>query len=131
MDTIGVDSVIEKITFNIEFSGKKYNDVCIEYDKKDRLTLGDIHYEDNDSWHLVEIGGITYDFQIYGDDDSKASKSTEGILNTRLSVQLYEMYLDKGELCHSSNIISTIDGTAKITNMRIYTNHGIKSVKVG
>ena len=46
-------AIVEKITFNIEFGGNKYKDVCVRYDKKDRLTLEDIHYEDNDSWKLV------------------------------------------------------------------------------
>ena len=130
MDTIGVNSVIEKITFNIEFAGKKYKDVCIEYDRKDRLTLGDIHYEDNDSWHLVEIGGITYDFQIYGDDDgmlyNNGKKHPDNILRTRLSIQLFKMYRQNGELYHSSDILCSIDKSAKITYVRIDTNKGTK-----
>ena len=75
---------------------------------------------------LVEIGGVTYDFQIYGDDDSKAKKCRDGILNTRLSIQLYEMYWNNGKLWHSSHILCNLDKTAKITYLRIDTNKGRK-----
>lgn len=126
MNKIDRKAIVEKIMFNIEIDGKKYKDVCINYDKSDKLTLEDIHYEDNDSWHLVEIGGVTYDFQIYGDDDSKAKKCRDGILNTRLSIQLYEMYWNNGKLWHSSHILCNLDKTAKITYLRIDTNKGRK-----
>lgn len=119
-------AVIQKITFNIEIAGKKYRDVCIKYKKKDKLTLEDIHYEDNDSWRLVKIGDTIYDFQIYGDDDSKASKHRDDILKTRLSVQLYEMYRDNDILHHSSNILCNLDGSANITYLRIDTDKGRK-----
>lgn len=119
-------AIIQSITFNIEVDGVKYKDVRVTYDKKDRLTIGDIHYEDNDSWKLVKIGDKTYDFQIYGDDDSKGHNNPDGIMKTRLSCQLYEMYECNGRLCHSSNILCNLDGTAKITYVRIDTNQGRK-----
>lgn len=126
MNKIDRKAIVEKIMFNIEIDGKKHRDVCIEYGKKDKLTLGDIHYEDNDSWHIVEIGGKTYDFQIYGDDDSIAENNPERILKSRLSVQLYEMFWLNGKLNHSSNILCNLDGSAKITYLRIDTNKGRK-----
>ena len=120
------NAIIQSITFNIDIGGKKYKNVSVKYDKKDKLTLGDIHYEDNDSWHLVEIGDKTYDFQIYGDDDSIAENNPERILKSRLSVQLYEMFWLNGKLNHSSNILCNLDGSAKITYVRIDTNKGRK-----
>lgn len=130
MNTIDRRALIEKICFNIEIDGIKYKDVCIKYDKKDRLTLEDIHYEDNNSWHLVKIGDATYDFQIYGDDDGmlykNGKKNPDNILRTRLSIQLYEMYENQGELWHSSNILCNLDKSAKITYVRIDTNKGRK-----
>ena len=123
-------AIVEKIIFNIEFDGKKYKDVSIKYDREDKLTLEDIHYEDNDSWHLVKLGNTTYDFQIYGDDDSliykNGKKCLDNILKSRLSIQLFEMYECNGKLCHSSNILCSLDKSAKITYVRIDTNKGRK-----
>ena len=128
--TIDRKAIIEKITFNIEFDGKKYKDVCINYSRKDKLTLGDIHYEDNDSWRLVKLGDTTYDFQIYGDDDGiiykGGRKCVDNILKSRLSIQLFEMYEKDGQLWHSSRILCNIGKTAKITYVRIDTNKGRK-----
>ena len=130
MNNIGRNAIIEKITFNIEFDGKKYKDVCVQYDKKDKLTLGNIHYEDNDSWHLVKLGDTIYDFQIYGDDDGiiykNGKKCLDNILKSRLSIQLFEMYDNGVDLCHSSNILCNLDNNVKITYVRIDTNKGRK-----
>lgn len=119
-------AIIKAIYFNVEIDGVKYKDVCINYDKHDKLTLGDIHYEDNNSWKFVKIGDKIYDFQIYGDDDSRANRNPEGILKTRLSIQLYEMYKVNGVLYHSSNILCSLSGTAKFTYVRIDTSQGRK-----
>ena len=130
MGSIGRKAIVESITFNIEFGGKKYVDVCVKYDKEDKITLGDIHHEDNDSWKLVRIGDSIYDFQIYGDDDSViykgGRKCLDNIIKSRLSVQLFEMYMFNGKLCHSSNILCNIGKSAKITNVRIKTDKGTK-----
>lgn len=118
---------VERIIFNIEIEGKKYKDICVKYSKEDNITLGDIHYEDNDSWKLINIGDKTYDFQIYGDDDSIAESNPDRILKSRLSIQLFEMRkTDDGCLEHTSCIYGSLDKSAKITYVRIDTNKGRK-----
>lgn len=117
---------IKSISFNIEVNGIKYKDVVINYDKNDKLTLADIHYEDNNSWKLIKIGDDLYDFQIYGNDDSKATKKPDGILKTRLSIQLFKMYKHNNKWYHSSDILCSLDKSAKITYVRIDTNQGRK-----
>lgn len=116
---------IRSISFNIEINGTKYKDVVINYDKRDNLTLADIHYEDNDSWKLIKIGDDLYDFQIYGNDDSKAEKKPDGILKTRLSIQLFKMYKHNNKWYHTSYIVGNRN-KAKITYVRIDTNQGRK-----
>lgn len=117
------NAIIKSITFNIKIDGVKYVDVRVKYSRKERLTLADIHREDNNSWKLVEIGGKTYDFQIYGDENNKSKP-----LRSELSIQLYEMYWDGRRLSHSSTILCSLEGT-KITNVRIDTDQGRKIVR--
>jgi hypothetical protein len=118
---------VERIIFNVEIEGKKYKDICVKYSKEDNITLGDIHHEDNDSWKLINIGDKTYDFQIYGDDNSIAESNPDRILKSRLSIQLFEMRkTDDGHLEHTSHIYCNLDKSAKITYVRIDTNKGRK-----
>lgn len=118
---------VERIIFNVEIEGKKYKDICVKYSKEDNITLGDIHYEDNDSWKLINIGDKTYDFQIYGNDDSIAESNPDRILKSRLSIQLFQMRkTDDGYLEHTSHIYGNLDKSAKITYVRIDTNKGRK-----
>jgi hypothetical protein len=127
-------ALVQSITFNIEINGELHEGVTVKYGPTDKLTFGDIHFEDNDSWKLVKIGEKTYYFQIYGDDDSVIwkgrRKKLDNILKTRLSIDLYEMYECDGKLCISSNVYSNIIGNAKINRVRINTNKGSKGCHI-
>ena len=72
--------VIQKIIFDATIDGVTYKDNECVYENDDdwSLTYEELHYEDNDSWCIVEIGGNVYDAQFYGDDEEKGLRSVLG-----------------------------------------------------
>lgn len=111
------DDVIAKIIINVNVNGKVYKDICLEYNEepKWKLTLEDIHYEDNDSWFCADVGDYMIYFNIHGQDDELG-------MNNRLSMigNFMELGSDGLKYRHTKYWIYS----ESISNVRIFTKSG-------
>lgn len=134
---ITANSIIEKIVFDVTIDGETFKGVTLDYTPEQGwcLRASDIHYEENDSWCMFEVGGETYDCQFFGEDDSFAYADNINTYDDDLAMQipihaqlcLMELE-DNGCYSHTDTWLYTPE--VKFENVQIHTNDGVENIEI-
>ena len=132
-------SVIQKIVLDIKFPGEKkhHKDIVLEYDDEN-LTIGSLHYEDNNSWNGIDIAETDshYDVHFIGEDDSlamtkKGEYSDKKAMSIPVHAEFREVVKNEDDDWEGNgNWFYSTDGLTSVRNVRVYTKDGMKRIKI-